>query len=129
VFLCGAPPRGDDVDDAPLEAIDHGLFDDWLWPRLARRVPAFESLRLLRAWAGYYEMNLADHNGLVGRLPGWRNVFVGCGFSGHGMQHAPAVGRALAELIATGAYRTLDLAPLSPQRLADGNLLVERNVI
>jgi glycine/D-amino acid oxidase-like deaminating enzyme len=129
VFLCGAPPRGDDVDDAPLDAIDYGLFDDWLWPRLAARVPAFESLRLLRAWAGWYEMNLADHNGVVGRLPGWRNAFIGCGFSGHGMQHAPAVGRGLAELIATGRYATLDLSPLAPQRLLDGALLVERNVI
>ena len=129
VFLCGAPPRGDDIDDAPLDAIDHGLFDDWLWPRLAARVPAFESLRVLRAWAGYYEMNLTDHNGVVGRLPGWRNAFIGCGFSGHGMQHAPAVGRGLAELIATGRYATLDLSPLAPQRLRDGALLIERNVI
>lgn len=128
-FLCGAPPRGDDVDDAPLDAIDHGLFDDWLWPRLAQRVPGFEALRQEGAWAGYYEMNTVDHNGLVGALPGCDNAFTACGFSGHGMQQAPAVGRALAERIATGAYRSLDLAPLSPARLARGALIVERNVI
>jgi glycine/D-amino acid oxidase-like deaminating enzyme len=129
VFLCGAPPRGDDSDDAPLEAIDHGLFDDWLWPQLARRVPAFEALRLVRAWAGYYEMNTVDHNGLVGPLPGHANAYVACGFSGHGIQQAPAVGRALAERIATGHYGSLDLAPLAPVRLGRGELLVERNVI
>jgi glycine/D-amino acid oxidase-like deaminating enzyme len=128
-FICGAPPRGDDPDDAPLEAIDHALFDDWIWPRLAARVPAFEALRATRAWAGYYEFNTFDQNGLVGRLPGCDNAYVACGFSGHGIQQAPAVGRGLAELIATGAYRTLDLAPLSPQRVVEGRPLVERNVI
>lgn len=129
MFLCGAPPRGDDADDLPLDAIDHGLFDEVLWPALARRVPAFEALRLQRAWAGYYEMNIVDHNGLAGPLPGCDNAFTACGFSGHGMQQAPAVGRALAELIATGRYRSLDLSPLSPARLLTGALLREQNVI
>jgi glycine/D-amino acid oxidase-like deaminating enzyme len=129
IFLCGAPPRGEDIDDAPLDLIDYGLFDEWLWPRLAQRVPAFESLRLQRAWAGYYEMNSVDHNGLVGPLPGCENVYVACGFSGHGIQQAPAVGRGLAELVATGRYASLDLGPLAPARLARGALLVERAVI
>jgi len=128
-YLCGAPPRGDDADDLPLEDIDLGMFDDWLWPRLAQRVPAFEALRLTRAWSGYYEMNTADHNGLAGPLPGCDNAFTACGFSGHGIQQAPAVGRALAERIALGRYRTLDLSPLAPDRIARGALLVERNVI
>ena len=128
-FICGAPPRGEDVDDAPLADIDHGLFDDVIWPRLAQRVPALAALRAKRAWAGYYEYNTFDQNGLVGRLPGCDNAFVACGFSGHGMQQAPAVGRALAELIASGAYRSLDLAPLAPQRIIDGLPLLERNVI
>ncbi len=128
-FICGAPPRGADPDDAPLEAIDHGLFDEWIWPHLAARVPAFEALRRTHAWAGYYEYNTFDQNGLVGRVPGTDNAFVACGFSGHGIQQAPAVGRGLAELIATGAYRTLDLTPLSPSRIARGERLVEANVI
>jgi FAD-dependent oxidoreductase domain-containing protein 1 len=128
-YLCGAPPRGADLDDLPLSDIDHALFDDVLWPALARRVPGFEALRRTQAWAGYYEMNTFDQNGLVGRLPGQQQVFTACGFSGHGMQQAPAVGRALAELIATGGYRTLDLTPLAPQRVLDGTPLAERNVI
>ncbi|MBS1163392.1 MAG: putative oxidoreductase, partial [Burkholderiaceae bacterium] len=68
-------------------------------------------------------------NGIVGQLPGCANAFVGCGFSGHGIQQAPAVARGLAELIALGGYETLDLAPLSPQRIIEGRALLERNVI
>lgn len=128
-FIAGCPPRGDDVDDAPLEAIDHGLFDEVIWPALAHRVPAFAALRATGAWAGYYEYNTFDQNGIVGALPGCANAFVGCGFSGHGIQQAPAVARALAELIALGRYESLDLAPLSPQRIIDGRPLLERNVI
>lgn len=128
-FIAGCPPRGEDVDDAPLEAIDHGLFDEVIWPALAHRVPAFAALRATGAWAGYYEYNLFDYNGVVGRLPGRANAFVGCGFSGHGIQQAPAVAMALAELIALGRYDSLDLSPLSPQRIVDRRPLLERNVI
>jgi FAD-dependent oxidoreductase domain-containing protein 1 len=128
-FICGAPPRGADSDDAPLEDIDHGLFDEVIWPQLARRVPAFERLRVVNAWAGYYEFNTFDQNGIVGQVPGCANAFVACGFSGHGMQQAPAVGHALAELIAAGAYQSLDLAPLSPQRIIERRPLLETNVI
>jgi FAD-dependent oxidoreductase domain-containing protein 1 len=128
-FIAGAPPRGEDRDDVPLEDIDYGLFDEVIWPALAARVPAFEALRLTRAWAGYYEYNRFDQNGLVGRVPGHEHAFVACGFSGHGMQHAPAIGRAIAELIATGRYLMLDLAPLSPARVSANAPLIERNVI
>jgi FAD-dependent oxidoreductase domain-containing protein 1 len=128
-FLAGAPPRGDDADDLPLHDIDHGQFDDQLWPVLAARIPAFEALRVRSAWAGYYEMNTFDHNGLVGALPGWDNAFVAAGFSGHGMQHALGVGRGIASLIADGRWDALDLSPLAPDRLARDAPLREVNVI
>jgi len=128
-FLCGAPPRGDDADDLPLEQVDHGLFDEVIWPVLAARVPAFDALRVTASWAGYYEMNTFDHNGLVGPLPGFTNAFTACGFSGHGLQQAPAVGQALAERIATGAYHTLDLTPLRVERVSDNMPVHEANVI
>ncbi len=128
-FLCGAPPRGDDVNDAPLEQVDHGLFDEVIWPALAARVPAFDTLRVTSSWAGYYEMNTFDHNGLVGALGGYTNAYTACGFSGHGLQQAPAVGRGLAEFIATGEYLTLDLKPLRVSRLDEGRPLLEKNVI
>lgn len=128
-YLCGAPPRDGDADEPPLEAIDHGLFDDVIWPALAHRVPAFEALRRRAAWAGYYEMNLFDHNGLAGVLPGWRNAYTACGFSGHGMQQAPAVGCALAALIVGARGDAPDITPLAPARIAEGRRLVEHNVI
>jgi FAD-dependent oxidoreductase domain-containing protein 1 len=128
-FIAGCPPRGDDIDDAPLEAIDHGLFEEVIWPALAHRVPAFDALRTIGAWAGYYEYNTFDQNGIVGPVPGRTDAFIGCGFSGHGIQQAPAVARGLAELIALGHYDSLDLAPLSPQRIIEARPLLERNVI
>lgn len=128
-FLCGSPPRDGDPDDVPLTQVDHGLFDDCIWPILAARVPAFDALRVTSSWAGYYEMNSFDHNGLVGALDPYANAYTACGFSGHGLQQAPAVGRGLAELIATGQYRTLDLSPLRVSRVAEGRPLLEKNVI
>ena len=128
-FLCGMPPRDGDPDDAPLDGIDHGLFDAEIWPVLAARVPGFEALRVRSAWAGYYEMNAFDHNGLAGPLPGWRNAHAACGFSGHGMQQAPAVGSALAAAIAGGTSEAPSIEALAPRRILEGRPLFERNVI
>jgi FAD-dependent oxidoreductase domain-containing protein 1 len=128
-FLAGAPPRGVDADGLPLDAIDLEQFDAQLWPTLAARIPAFEALRVRSAWAGYYEMNTFDHNGLVGALPGWRNAFTACGFSGHGMQHALAVGRGMASYLASGRWGEIDLDALSPERLRRQAPLREVNVI
>jgi FAD-dependent oxidoreductase domain-containing protein 1 len=128
-FIAGAPPRDDTAVEAPLEAIDHAWFDERIWPPLAARVPAFEALRMRSAWAGYYEMNTFDHNGLAGALPGWRNAYTACGFSGHGMQQAPAVGSSLAALVAGGRSDAPGLDALSVQRVADGRPLRERVVI
>lgn len=127
-FIAGCPPEDDAADDLPLEP-EHALFEAVVWPAMAARVPAFERLRVLSAWAGYYEMNSFDHNGLVGRDPGAENLLLATGFSGHGVQQAPAVGRGLAELIVSGRYTSLDLSPLDPGRLGRGEPLVERNVI
>lgn len=130
-FLTGVPPRkGEpDPDDAPLDEVDEGLFPDRIWPVLAGRVPAFEAVKILKSWAGYYEFNTVDHNGIVGPHPAYENVFFANGFSGHGLQQSPAVGRGLAERIVDGGYRTLDLSPLAFDRLLQGRRLVELNVI
>ncbi len=128
-FITGmSPPPERDPDDAPLE-VDHGLFDDIVWPTLAARVPALERLRVINSWAGYYEYNTLDQNGLVGPYPGLDNVVFANGFSGHGIQQSPAVGRGVAELIVHGGYRTLDLSPLATSRLVEGRRVVERNVV
>ncbi len=128
-FICGtSPDPSDDPDDLPLE-VDHALFEDTIWPCLAARVPAFEALRQTSAWAGYYEFNTFDCNGIVGCHPAVRNLIFANGFSGHGLQQSPGVGRGVAELIVHGAYRTLDLSPLAFERIAANRPLFERNVV
>ena len=128
-FLCGiSPPAAEDHDDLPLEP-DHAPFEETVWPILAGRVPAFERLRVVNAWAGYYEYNTFDQNGLVGFHPACRNLIFANGFSGHGIQQAPAVGEGVAALIATGRFGAVDLGDLSPARLAANRPLLEENVI
>jgi glycine/D-amino acid oxidase-like deaminating enzyme len=126
-YIAGTTPKSDE-DEAPLEP-DYREFDETLWSRMAHRVPAFEALRVERAWAGYYEMNLFDHNALIGAHPAIANLWFANGFSGHGMQHAPAAGRGVAELIVHGAFKTLDLSPLGLERVVKKHPFVERNVI
>jgi glycine/D-amino acid oxidase-like deaminating enzyme len=126
-FIAGTQPRVDE-DDLPLEP-DYAEFDEGLWARMAHRVPAFEALRVERAWAGYYEMNLFDHNAVIGAHPSLDNLWFANGFSGHGMQQAPAAGRGVAELIVYGGFTTLDLSALGFERLEDNKPLLEANVI
>jgi len=126
-FIAGLAPV-DDPDDVPLEP-DYGAFESFLWPALAARVPAFEAARLERAWAGYYEMNVFDHNGIVGLHPEIANLGFMNGFSGHGMQQGPVVGRGMAELILHGRFTTLDLSALGFERIAAKRPLRELNVI
>jgi glycine/D-amino acid oxidase-like deaminating enzyme len=128
-YICGiSPPAEEDLDGLPLE-VDHRQFDELLWPALAARVPAFDAIKPLRSWAGYYEYNTVDQNAILGPHPDVANLLFANGFSGHGIQQAPAVGRALSELIVNGRYVTLDLSVFGFERLAAGRPVVERNVI
>jgi FAD-dependent oxidoreductase domain-containing protein 1 len=126
-YIAGISPS-DDADDQPLEP-DYGAFETQLWPALAHRIPAFEAARLERAWSGYFELNTFDHNAILGPAAAPRNFLLMNGFSGHGMQQAPIVGRAMAELIAHGRFTTLDLSPLLFERIAANRPLREDNVI
>jgi len=129
-YICGfAPEEGEDDPDEPALEIDEAVFNERIWPILAERIPAFEALRLTGGWAGYYDMNLFDHNGVVGAHPAEPSLLHAAGFSGHGMQHAPGIGRGVAELITRGRFVSLDLSPLATSRLALGERLLERCVI
>jgi glycine/D-amino acid oxidase-like deaminating enzyme len=125
----GSPPPDPVRPATDSLDVEYSDFETRLWPALATRVPAFAALRTTGAWAGHYEMNRFDGNALIGRAEACENLYLITGFSGHGMQHAPAAGRGLAELIAFGAYRSLDLSPLSPARIGRGEPLIESNII
>jgi glycine/D-amino acid oxidase-like deaminating enzyme len=129
LYICGAsPPEERDPKASDFE-VDHSFFDETIWPVLAARVPAFEAIKPGRAWAGHYDFNRFDQNAIVGPLPGHDNVLIATGFSGHGLQQAPGVGRGLAELIVHGRYTTIDLSPLGYGRIARNEPLVEINVV
>ena len=129
-YICGrSPDDGEpDPDEPPLEMED-AMFQDYVWPALAHRVPVLETLKLTGGWAGYYELNLFDFNGFIGPHPGSANMIFATGFSGHGMQHSPATGRGVAELIAHGGFTTLDLSPLATTRLAEGRKVIELGIV
>jgi FAD-dependent oxidoreductase domain-containing protein 1 len=129
-YIGGFSPHAGDPDPDALDLeVDRAAFERVMWPALAHRVPAFEELRLLDAWAGHYEVNTLDHNAIIGPHPEVTNFLFANGFSGHGLQQAPATGRGLAEWIAYGEYRSLDLSPLGYERIARGEPLRELNVV
>jgi FAD-dependent oxidoreductase domain-containing protein 1 len=128
-FLCGPPPETDAAVDVEDFEVDQGQFERCAWPLLAHRVPAFESIRCTAAWVGHYDFNVFDQNPFVGPVPGLPGLLLATGFSGHGLQHAPAIGRGLAEMICTGTYRTIDLTPLAYERYLQAKPLREFNVI
>jgi FAD-dependent oxidoreductase domain-containing protein 1 len=128
-FICGvSPPETADADCLDFE-IDYAPFEEIIWPTLAHRVPAFEAIKLVRAWAGHYDYNMLDQNAILGPHPEVGNFFFANGFSGHGLQQSPAVGRAISELIVYGAYRTLDLRRFAYDRILTGEPIRELNVV
>lgn len=118
LYICGTTPAAENAHDDFSLDVDHALFDDAIWPALAHRIPGFERLRLLRAWAGLYEHNLFDHSAIIGWHPQVGNLMLACGFSGHGMMHSPAAGAGASELILYRAARSVDLRPFAFERIA-----------
>lgn len=128
-YMAGCPPD-DDIAVAPDDFIaDHSLWESKVWPAVATRVPQFEKIKLINMWVGHYDYNTLDQNAILGPHPDVTNFLFVNGFSGHGLQQAPAIGRGLAEWIAYGEYRSLDLAPYSIKRVLRGEKLVEKAVI
>ncbi|MCB2127235.1 MAG: FAD-binding oxidoreductase [Rhodobacteraceae bacterium] len=120
-------------DDGPCDPDDfepdHAQFEELIWPRLYHRSEGFDAVKVLRLWVGHYDYNTLDQNAVLGRWPGHANFHVAAGFSGHGLQQSPAVGRAMAELILHGGYRSLDLLPLGPERVLEGRPFLEKAIV
>lgn len=123
-----SPPEDDDPDCDDLE-LDYRLFEETIWPTLAARVPAFEAIKLTGAWAGHYDYNSFDQNAILGPHPEIAGLYFCNGFSGHGIQQSPAAGRALAEHLVYGQYRSLDLSQLSYARIPENRPIKEANVV
>ncbi len=92
-------------------------------------MPLFQSLKVGRAWAGYYDYNTFDCNALLGYHPEVSNLAFCTGFSGHGIQQCPAAGQAAAELIVKGRFESIDLTALSVERVVSGKRMIEKNVV
>jgi len=107
---------------------DDKRFLECLWPELAEFVPAFDTLKLMRGWAGLYAVNTLDGNAILGEWPEIKDLYLANGFSGHGLQQGPAVGRYIAELI-LGRTLTLNLSRFGPERVLERKPLSETGLV
>lgn len=128
-FLTGCSP----IDDPEVAFDDfeprYNEFENIIWPALAARSKNFEAIKPVRFWSGHYAYNTLDQNAVIGPHPEIGNFMFANGFSGHGLQQSPAVGRALAEMICFNEYRSIDFTPLGFERIITKTPLLERCVI
>ena len=125
-YLAGSPNSVFDVEDLEPAWND---FEELVWPALAKRIPAFEELKLTGGWAGYYDCNKLDNNAVVGKHPKYENVYLATGFTGRGLMQAPGIGRALTELITSGSYQSIDLSCFVVERILKSNARPELYVL
>ena len=109
--------------------MDHNRWMDHVWPTIATRIPQFEAIKVVTEWAGHYAFNTFDQNAIMGPHTEVENFIFLNGFSGHGLQQSPAMGRGTAEFLTFGEYRSLDLSPFNYERIASGKKFVEKAVI
>jgi FAD-dependent oxidoreductase domain-containing protein 1 len=124
VNLAPTPDMDPNTDDTD---IDHYLFEERIWPILAEHIPAFEAIKTTSAYCCHYDVNTLDGNLIIDRHPAVDNFYFAGGFSGHGLQQSPAVGRAISELVVHGAFKTLDLSRFGYQRIAARRGIFETN--
>ena len=128
-YLAGCPPDHDPAVDYDDFEADHRVWEDKVWPALARRVPQFDAIRVVNSWVGHYAYNTLDQNAILGPHDRVGNFIFVNGFSGHGLQQSPAIGRGIAEWICYGAYRSLDLSPFGFGRIERHEPFSERAII
>lgn len=128
-YLAGGHADHDPAVDFDDFEMDHDIWQDFIWPALATRIPQFEAIKVTSEWAGHYAYNVFDHNAVLGPHHVVENFMFINGFSGHGLQQSPAMGRGMSELVAYGEYRTLDMSPFGYARIVADEQLIEKAVI
>ena len=115
----------------PVVTLDTTVDDRWiadeLLPVAMSILPSLEDAGIATSWAGLYEMT-PDHHAILGPVDGLDGLQLAVGFSGHGFQHAPIVGKVISELV-TGRPPTVDVSALGLGRFARGELIGESHVV
>ncbi len=128
-YQCGGHTDIDPAVDYNDFHMDHALWENHIWPVLATRIPQFEAIKVQSEWAGHYSYNTFDHNAIMGPDTTVENFFFLNGFSGHGLQQSPAMGRGTAEIMVHGAYKTLDMSPFNVDRIKQNRPILEKAII
>ena len=128
-YQCGGHTEIDPAVDFDDFTMDHGFWESHVWPILATRIPQFEAIKVQSEWAGHYAMNTFDQNAIMGPHPELANFVFLNGFSGHGLQQSPAMGRGTAEWLTYGEYRALDMSPFRYDRITEGKPIIEGAII
>ena len=128
-YQCGGHTDLDPAADYDDFHMDHSIWQDHIWPTIATRIPQFEAIKVQSEWTGHYAYNTFDQNAILGPHPEVENFFFINGFSGHGLQQSPAMGRGIAEIMLHGRYKTLDMAEFHFERIAANKPIVEKAII
>jgi len=128
-YLAGGHKDFDPAVEFDDFAMDQSFWNEHVWPVLATRIPQFEAIKITSEWAGHYAMNSMDHNAIVGPHPDVENFVFINGFSGHGLQQSPAMGRGISEHLTYGEFRSLDLSLFSYERVVKNEPIDETAII
>lgn len=128
-YMCGGHADIDPAVDQDDFSMDHSLWENHIWPIIATRIPQFDAVKVTSEWAGHYDANVLDHNAVIGPHPVISNFIFLNGFSGHGLQQSPAMGRATSELLTYGKYKTLDLTAFHFDRIMNNQPIIEKAII
>lgn len=128
-YQCGGHSDYDPAVDFDDFAMDQSMWENHVWPILATRIPQFEAIKVQSEWGGHYAMNTFDHNAIMGPHTELSNFIFLNGFSGHGLQQSPAMGRGTAEWLTYGEYRALDLSPFNYERIPGNRPIIEKAII
>lgn len=128
-YQCGGHSEIDPAVAYDDFSMDQTIWQEHMWPVIATRIPQFEAIKVTSEWAGHYAYNTFDHNAVIGPHTQVKNFHFLNGFSGHGLQQSPAMGRATAEMLVHGEYRSLDLSLFSYSRIEKNTPIIEKAVI